>query len=82
MIKVILTKDVPDLGSKGDILDVADGYARNYLIPKGIAIPATAEKVKEVEHHRRIIEARQAEVDEDTASVGCECHVRGLDVPV
>jgi large subunit ribosomal protein L9 len=40
-MKVVLRTDVDNLGKKGDILDVADGYARNFLIPKGRAIPAT-----------------------------------------
>ncbi|HUQ40500.1 MAG TPA: 50S ribosomal protein L9 [Acidimicrobiales bacterium] len=40
-MKIVLRTDVDDLGKKGDILDVADGFARNYLIPKGHAIKAT-----------------------------------------
>ena len=40
-MKVILTKDVTDLGHKGDIVDVADGYARNFLVPKKMAVHAT-----------------------------------------
>ena len=40
-MKIVLRTDVDNLGKKGDILDVADGYARNFLIPKGRAIPAT-----------------------------------------
>jgi large subunit ribosomal protein L9 len=41
MVRVILRSDVDDLGKRGDILDVADGYARNYLVPKGLAMKAT-----------------------------------------
>lgn len=40
-MRVVLRKDVPVLGKRGDIITVADGYARNYLVPKGIAIVAT-----------------------------------------
>ena len=40
-MKVILRSDVDTLGNKGDVIDVADGYARNYLVPKGFAITAT-----------------------------------------
>jgi len=41
-MKLILTADVDDLGGRGDVVDVADGYARNYLLPRGFAIKANA----------------------------------------
>ena len=40
-MKVVLRADVPNVGKKGDILDVADGHARNFLLPRGMAIKAT-----------------------------------------
>jgi large subunit ribosomal protein L9 len=52
-MKIILTTDVEDLGHKGDVVDVADGYARNYLVPKGKAIKATRGALKEAEALRR-----------------------------
>lgn len=58
-MKVILTENLPKLGEVGDICDVADGYARNYLLPQGLAILATkgtlkqAENLKRQEAHRR-----------------------------
>ena len=48
-MKVILTKDVADLGAKGDIVDVADGYARNYLVPKSLAVKATKGALRQAE---------------------------------
>jgi large subunit ribosomal protein L9 len=51
-VKVILTEDVPKLGSAGDIKNVADGYARNYLLPKGLATIATPGAQKEFELQR------------------------------
>ena len=68
MIKVILTKDVPDLGSKGDVLDVSDGYARNYLVPQAMAVRATAGTIRQAESMRRArIEAERKAVDEAEA---------------
>ncbi len=52
-MEVILTTDVPDLGGKGDIVDVADGYARNFLLPKRKAVAATAGAVRQAESMRR-----------------------------
>jgi large subunit ribosomal protein L9 len=40
-MKVVLRQDIADLGKKGDVLDVADGFARNYLVPRGLALNAT-----------------------------------------
>lgn len=51
-MKVILLKDVPAVGRKFDIKDVADGYAMNFLFRKGLAEPASAGRLKEVESHK------------------------------
>src|SRR5579871_541728 len=59
-MKVVLRKDVPSLGKAGDIKEVADGYARNYLIPRALAAPATRTAVANVSAHHAA-EARQQE---------------------
>jgi large subunit ribosomal protein L9 len=51
-VKVILTQDVPDLGKAGAVKNVADGYARNYLFRKGLAVKASPGAMKEFEFHR------------------------------
>jgi len=48
-MKVILTQEVKKLGSKGQIVEVSDGYARNYLIPQGLGQEATKTKIKEIQ---------------------------------
>lgn len=52
-MEIILKQDMPSLGYKDDIVTVKDGYARNYLIPQGMAIPATATNRKVVEEVQR-----------------------------
>ncbi len=52
-MKIILQKPVDKLGSPGDIVEVADGYARNYLMPRGMAVKATKGGVKHVESLKR-----------------------------
>ena len=60
MVEVILRKDVADLGSAGDMVRVAPGYARNYLIPQGVALLATAGNQRAIEAERRRIERARA----------------------
>lgn len=48
-MKVILTQDVKSQGKKGDLINVSDGYANNFLLPKGLAKPATKQAVNELE---------------------------------
>lgn len=52
MIKVILTKDVSELGKKGDVVNVADGYARNYLVPRSMAVKASSGAMRQAETMR------------------------------
>ena len=59
-MKVILNKDLNPLGEEGDIKEVAKGYARNYLFPRGIALPYTEKTVKLFDLRREEIEARKA----------------------
>lgn len=64
--KLILTKDVPDLGAKGDIVDVADGFARNYLVPRNLAIKATAGALRQAEGLRRAREEAERKAFADS----------------
>src|SRR5262252_2925015 len=57
-MKVILMRDVDHVGGVGDIVDVADGYGRNFLIPHGLAVAATARNKRQLEHEQRLREHR------------------------
>jgi large subunit ribosomal protein L9 len=52
-MKVILTEEIRGLGTRGEVVTVKDGYARNYLFPKNLASEATAGNLKKIEHQRR-----------------------------
>ncbi len=58
-MKIILTADVPNLGAPGDLVQVKDGYARNYLLPRNLAIVAPSGAEKQVATIRRARQARQ-----------------------
>jgi len=55
-MQVILTQNVPNLGSLGDTVKVKDGYGRNFLLPRGMAIVSGTKKSKEIEHQRKHLE--------------------------
>jgi large subunit ribosomal protein L9 len=59
-MKVILRSDLDGVGKKGDVLDVADGYARNYLLPRGMALKATAGAVGQADAMRRSRDVKDA----------------------
>ncbi len=61
-MNVVLSEDVPKLGNRGDVVSVAAGYARNFLVPRGLAIVATRGAVKEAEAIRRGRESRAKKV--------------------
>jgi len=61
-MQVILRDDMDNLGKSGEVVNVKPGYARNFLLPKGLAVKATASDVARVEHEKRVIAARTAKL--------------------
>jgi large subunit ribosomal protein L9 len=60
-MEVILREHVDNLGQRGDVVKVADGYARNYLLPRKIALQVTEANRRQIERERKIFEVKEAE---------------------
>ncbi len=78
-MKVILQQDVKGQGKKGQMVEVSEGYARNYLLPRKIAVPATADAINTMnlkEKAKKAEEARQKALAEETAEKLKECMVK------
>jgi large subunit ribosomal protein L9 len=61
-MKVILKDDVNNVGKMGEIVNVANGYARNYLVPRGFAVVASTKNIKTIEHEKRIIKEKAKKI--------------------
>ena len=79
-MEVILTEDVPNLGEMGEVVNVAPGYGRNYLIPKGLALPASAAKKSELNHQKRQIEVRKEK--ERTEALTVQSKLQGVRITI
>ena len=60
-MEIILRDHVDNVGKRGDIVKVANGYARNYLLPRNLALPATEANKQRIQRERKIVEARESE---------------------
>jgi large subunit ribosomal protein L9 len=70
MIQVILQQDLKNLGKSGELVRVRPGYARNYLIPRSLAMPATVHNVKQLEHEQRLSAAKAAKARAEATAAG------------
>jgi large subunit ribosomal protein L9 len=61
-MKLILREDVTSLGRSGELVTVKDGFGRNYLLPRKLAVVANEQNVRQVEHEKAVITARQAKL--------------------
>lgn len=69
-MKVIFLKDVKGQGKKGEVKDVSEGYAQNFLMPRGLVRPATEGNVKTLEHQTAAEQKRKLQEKEDAAQLG------------
>lgn len=68
-MKVILTENITSLGQIGEIVNVAPGYARNYLLPKGLALQATGKNLTELQHKQEMLGRKREKVRQEMLSV-------------
>ena len=66
---VILTENVKNLGTIGEVVNVKPGYGRNYLVPQGMAVEASEAKLKELEHHKRQLNRKAEKLSQEAADV-------------
>jgi large subunit ribosomal protein L9 len=64
-MEIILIEDVPSLGKAGDRMRVSDGYARNYLLPRKMAVTATATSLKALEYERDFLQHREDKLEQE-----------------
>lgn len=81
-MKVILREDVPDLGSIGDVVNVKNGYARNYLIPKQLAVQANTKNLHQLEHQKRLIETHKSRVRKDAHTLAEDVEKISCTIPM
>jgi large subunit ribosomal protein L9 len=77
-VQVVLTEDIRKLGQNGDLVEVAPGYARNYLIPQGKAVRTTPGVLKQVERRREAERQRQLEIKQEAESMKTALATIGL----
>ncbi len=81
-MKVILNKDVKGTGKKGSVINVAEGYARNYLIPKGIAVEATTANIENLQRKQAALEKQKAEEVQQAKDLCAKLNKIALTIPV
>lgn len=68
-MEVILREDISNLGKMGDVVRVRDGYARNYLLPRGLVLVANKKNLKGFEHQKRVVAAEKERVQKRAQSL-------------
>jgi large subunit ribosomal protein L9 len=81
-MEVILKEDIVNLGKIGEIVRVRDGYARNYLLPRGLVLEANKKNLKTFEHHKKIVGDQKQKIMRQAQSVGDQLNGVSLVIPM
>ncbi len=81
-MKIILTKDVEKIGKEGDVVEVKEGFARNFLLPRGIAIKATKNSYREIEELKKRKDKQEEKVKDEALSVKTKIEALSLTLTV
>jgi large subunit ribosomal protein L9 len=79
-VKIVLRQDVDNLGDRGQVVNVAPGYARNFLFPKGMALAATPGNMRQIELQKKVWAVREAHEADDARKVAA--HIAGLTITI
>ena len=80
-MEIILQEDVTNLGQIGDVVKVRDGYARNYLLPRGLATEASRRNLRMLEHQKRLVAAKKDREQKQAQSLGQQLAALTLLIP-
>ena len=81
-MEVILKEDIANLGKIGDVVRVRDGYARNYLLPRGLVLEANKKNLKTFEHHKKIVRDQKQKIMRQAQTVGDQLNGVSLVIPM
>jgi len=81
-MEVILKEDIVNLGKIGELVRVRDGYARNYLLPRGLVLEANKKNLKTFEHHKKIVGDQKQKIMRQAQTVGDQLNGVSLVIPM
>ena len=80
-MEIILQEEVANLGQIGDVVKVRDGYARNYLLPRGLAVQANRRNVRVLEHNKRLVAVKKERVQRQAQTLLDQLSALSLTIP-
>jgi large subunit ribosomal protein L9 len=80
-MEVILKEDIPNVGKMGEVVRVRDGYARNYLLPRGLVLVANKKNLKTYEHQKRVVESQKSRVQKQANTLSDKLKDVALVIP-